>query len=62
MVLPLVDGALGIAGKVGPSFFPLGRIVKVVRYGSKVTNSTNPISIVGNLTLTVIECCSPPPV
>jgi len=29
--------------------------------GVKVTNSTNVISIAKNSTLTVIDCCAPPP-
>lgn len=38
------------------------RIAKLVRYGTKITNSTNPIVVVGNITLTVIDYCSPPPI
>lgn len=32
-----IDGVLNVVGKVAPSLFP-----KVVRQGSKITNSTNP--------------------
>ena len=57
-----VQAALEVASNVGPNLFPLGRIVKVVRSGYKVTNSTNPLMIGANITLTVLECCAPPPV
>ena len=57
-----VQGALAVASKVGPNIFPLGRIVKVVWSGYKVTNSTNPLTIGANINLTVLECCAPPPV
>jgi len=63
--MAFVEGALDVVSKVGPSIFPLGRVVKVVRYGSK----SNSITVAVNITLTVIiklkliiECCSPPPV
>ena len=36
------------------------RVVKLVRYGVKITNSTNPITVVGNVILTVLDCCAPP--
>ena len=57
-----MQAALEVASNVGPYLFPLGRIVKVVRSGYKVTNSTNPLMIGANITLTVLECCAPPPV
>jgi hypothetical protein len=57
-----VQAALKVAGNVGPNLFPLGWIIKVVRSGYKVTNSTNPVMIGANVTLTVLECCAPPPV
>lgn len=47
---------------VGSQVFPFMRVVKLVRYGSKITNSTNPITVVGNITLTIVECCCPPPI
>jgi hypothetical protein len=56
-----VQGALAAASKVGPNLFPLGRIVKVVHSGYKVTNSTNPLTIGANVILTVLECSAPPP-
>lgn len=56
-----VQGALAIASKVGPNLFPLGRLIKVARSGYKITNSTNPLTVASNITLTVLECCAPPP-
>jgi hypothetical protein len=46
---------------IGPQVFPFMRVVKLVRTGVKITNSTNPITVVGNVTLTVLDCCAPPP-
>jgi len=57
-----LQAALEVASNVGPNLFPLGRVVKVVRSGYKVTNSANPLMIGANITLTVLECCAPPPV
>ena len=57
----LADQALAIAGGVGQQLFPIGRAVKLVKCGSKVVNSTNPLAIAVNITLTVVECCAPPP-
>jgi hypothetical protein len=56
-----METVVAAATKVGPNIFPLGRIVKVVRSGYNVTNSTNPLSIGANITFTVLECCAPPP-
>ena len=36
--------------------------MKLVKYGSKAVNSTNPITIAANVTLTIVECCAPPPI
>ena len=41
---------------IGPSIFPFMRVVKLVRYGVNITNSTNPITVVGNVTLTILDC------
>jgi hypothetical protein len=57
----LVDGVLNVASKTAPSIFTLGRIIKVVCQGSKITNSLNLITVVANVTLTAIECCGHPP-
>ena len=58
----LADQAVAIAGGVGQQLFPMGRDMKLVRYGSKAVNSTNPITIAANVTLTIVECCAPPPI
>lgn len=42
--------------------FPGGRTLKLVKNGVNVTNSTNPLILTKNITLTVIDCCAPPPV
>ena len=47
---------------VEPQIFPVLRVVKLVRQGANITNSTNPIMIIGNITLTVLDCYAPPPV
>ena len=57
----LAGQAVAIAGGVGQSLFPIGRAMKLVKYGSKAVNSTNPLTIAANVTLTVVECCAPPP-
>jgi len=41
--------------------FPAGRALKLVTSGVNITNSTNPLTLTKNITLTVIECCAPPP-
>lgn len=50
--MAIIERALDVASKVVPSIFPIGRFVKVVRYGAKVPNSSSPIAIAGNITLT----------
>ena len=50
---------------VSPAFtyvFPGGRMLKLVKGGINVTNSTNPLVLPKNITLTVLDCCAPPPV
>jgi hypothetical protein len=56
-----VDGVLNVTIKTAPSIFTLGRIVKVICQGSKLTNGPNSSTVVANVTLTSIECCAPPP-
>ena len=41
--------------------FPGGRALKLVRSGFSITNSTNPLVLTKNITLTVLDCCAPPP-
>ena len=40
--------------------FPFFRIRKLVTRVLEISNSTNPILIAKNVTLTVVECCAPP--
>ena len=42
--------------------FPCGRALKLVKNGINVTNSTNPLILTKNITLMVVDCCTPPPV
>ena len=42
--------------------FPGGRALKLVKDGINVTNSTNPLIFTKNITLIVVDCCTPPPV
>ena len=42
--------------------FPGGRALKLVKDGINVTNSTNPLILIKNITLIVVDCCTPPPV
>jgi len=42
--------------------FPGGRALKLIKNGVNIPNSTNPLSLTKNITLTVIDCCTPPPI
>ena len=42
-------------------FFPSGRLVKLVKNGVNITNSTSPLQVSKSITLTVLDCCVPPP-
>lgn len=42
--------------------FPSGRELKLVKTGVDISNSTNLIIVTKNVTLTVLDCCAPPPV
>ena len=39
-----------------------GRALKLFKNGVTLTNSTNPQMVTKNITLTVLDCCAPPPV
>ena len=41
--------------------FPGGRALKLVKSGVSITNSTNPLTLTKNITLTILDCCAPPP-
>ena len=36
-------------------------MLKLVNSAVNITNSTNPMVLTKNITLTVIDCCAPPP-
>ncbi len=42
--------------------FPGRRALKLIKSGINVTNSTNPLQFTKNITLTVLDCCAPPPI
>lgn len=42
--------------------FPGGRALKLVKDGISVTNSTIKVILIKNITLIVVDCCTPPPV
>ena len=42
--------------------FPGGRLLKLVHDGVKISNSTSPLMVTKNITMTVLDCCAPPPV
>ena len=51
-----------VVGKVATHAFPVGRILKLTQAGIRVTNSTSPLGIAKNVSLTIIDCCCPAPV
>jgi hypothetical protein len=50
-----------IATAVGYAF-PGFRITKLIKSTVNITSSSNPLILTKNITLTVIDCCTPPPV
>lgn len=42
--------------------FPGGRALKLIKNRVNITNSTNPLSLTKKITLTVIDCCTFPPI
>lgn len=53
---------LGLIAESLTYMFPGGRALKLIKGGVNVTNSSNPLILAKNITLTVVDCCSPPPV
>ena len=51
-----------MVGNLLTYMFPGGRALKFVISGINITNSTNPIQVTKNITLTVLDYCAPPPV
>lgn len=64
-MLELIPAATNVVAKyVGPvaeNTFPVFRMLKLTRKAVKVCNSTNPVVLAKNITLTVIDCCCPAP-
>ena len=53
---------LNLITKSASYLFPGGRALKLIQNGINVTSSTNPLMITKNITLAVVDCCTPPPV
>ena len=53
---------LGLIGESFTYLFPGGRALKLIKNGVNITNSSNVLILTKNITLTVIDCCTPPPV
>jgi hypothetical protein len=53
---------LGLISTGATLLFPAGRALKLVKNGVGITNSTNPLVLTKNTTLTILDCCAPPPV
>jgi hypothetical protein len=43
-------------------FFPSVQSLKLLTNGANITNSTNLLVVTKNITLTVVDCCAPPPI
>jgi len=54
-MLGLITGSLSY-------MFPGGQALKLIKGGVNVTNSSNPLILAKNITLTVVDCCSPLPI
>jgi len=48
---------LNLLIEAGTYTFPCGRALKLIKSTMNITNSTSPIILGTNITLTVIECC-----
>jgi len=53
---------LGLIAESLTYLFPGGRTLKLIKNGVNITNSLNPLILTKNITLTVIDYCTPPPV
>ena len=53
---------LNLIAAGGSWLFTGGRLLKLVKGGVNITNSTNPLIFAKNITLVVADCCTPPPV
>lgn len=53
---------LGLITESLTYLFPGGRTLKLIKNGVNITSSSNPLILTKNITFTVIDCCTPPPV
>ena len=53
---------MGLVSESLTYLFPGGRTLKLIKNGVSITNSSNLLILTKNITLTVIDCCTPPPV
>ena len=51
---------LSLLTPIASYIFPTGRALKLAKQAINITNSTNPVILSKNVTLTVLECCTPP--
>lgn len=49
-----------IITSAGQVLFSGGRVLKLLKSGVNITQSSNPLGVAKNITLTVVDCCCPP--
>ena len=49
-----------IITSAGQVLFPGGRALKLLKSGVNITQSSSPLGVAKNITLTVVDCCCPP--
>ena len=62
MASSLIVTGISYLSPAASYLFPAGRIFKLFKSGINVTKSTSPLTLGINITLTVVDCCTPPPV
>lgn len=53
---------INLTGGAFTFLFPGARTVKLIKNAVNVTNSQNPLTLTTNITPTIVDCCTPPPV
>jgi hypothetical protein len=61
-IIIITGGVKKMFGAYLTYFFPCGRVVKLFANGVNITNSTSPLALTKNITLTVLDCCAPSPI
>jgi hypothetical protein len=51
----LLHQALKLAKGAGQQFFPIGRVMKLLKQGSKIANIKNHLVVPANITLTIVD-------